>query len=37
MKWLNFLAPVWMVLLGGALGILSKLLDIYTSNLGNIF
>ena len=37
MKRLNFLAPVWMFLLGGALGILSKLLDIYTSNLGNIF
>lgn len=37
MKKHSFISPVWMFLLGAGLGVLSKILDIYTSNLGNIF
>lgn len=33
----NKFAPVIMFLLGAVLGVVSKLLDIHTSNLGNIF
>ncbi len=33
----RILAPIAMFLLGAVLGVASKLLDIYTSNLGNIF
>lgn len=33
----NKLTPAMMFLFGAALGVVSKLLDIYTSNLGNIF
>lgn len=33
----SILAPFAMFLLGAVLGVTSKLLDIYTSNLGNIF
>ena len=33
----KLVSPIPMFLLGAALGVLSKLLDIYTSNLGNIF
>ena len=33
----KLVSPIPMFLLGAALGALSKLLDIYTSNLGNIF
>ena len=32
-----FLDPICMFLFGALLGVISKLLDIYTSNLGNIF
>lgn len=33
----SLLAPFMMLLLGAVLGVVSKLLDIHTSNLGNIF
>lgn len=33
----KLVSPIPMFLLGAGLGVLSKLLDIYTSNLGNIF
>lgn len=33
----DFFSPILIFLLGAALGVASKLLDIYTSNLGNIF
>lgn len=33
----KILKPYWMFIVGLCLGIISRLLDIYTSNLGNIF
>lgn len=33
----NILNPISMFLIGLILGVISRLLDIYTSNLGNIF
>lgn len=33
----GFLGPVTMLFLGSVMGMASKLLDIHTSNLGNIF
>lgn len=33
----KLVSPIPMFLLGAALGVLSKLLDMYTSNLGNVF
>ena len=33
----KILKPHWMFIFGLSLGVISRLLDIYTSNLGNIF
>ena len=37
MKRYSFMMPVLIFVMGGAFGVLSKILDIYTQNLGNIF